>query len=117
MSKEKKVSYKLNKTLSFTEKDRDLVKKLEELGYLERNFNFNSYVKELILKDINSQKNSFTDSQVEEIKNIVAGLLKDKNIDLSSVKNELSSTLNAFEMALESVNIDSEIEEAVNTDF
>lgn len=117
MDKEKKVSYKVNKTLSFTEKDRELVEKLEELGYFEKTFNFNNYVKELIVKDISTPKSNFTNSQIQEIKNIVIGLLEDKNIDLSSVKDELSATLSVFDTTLKNAEIDSEMEDALNMEF
>lgn len=114
--KNKKESLKINKTLSFTEKDRPLVEKLDSLGYFDKSFNFNDYIKKLIEKDISTPKEVFTDSQITEIKNIVLSLLKNENIDLSIIKNELTATLSDFDLALQNTSVDKEDEDILNLD-
>lgn len=60
-------TYRINKTLSFTSKDKELVDTLQKQGKFEKGFNFNEYVKNLIKMDVGLSVNTFTQAQKNEI--------------------------------------------------
>lgn len=80
---------KINKTITFGAKDEVVAAKLYELGYFDKTFNFSSYIKKLIEKDIFENDGVFTRQQEDKIMEIVRNILQNQNISIAINKNEV----------------------------
>lgn len=117
MSKEQHGFDKINKTISFTPGDNELVVLMQRANMIDKDykfkkdFNFNKYIKDLIYKDLTAEKEVFSDEQKELINKLIQEALKDLNL------SELSATLEhntlTLEDELKSVVVDSETNEAL----
>jgi hypothetical protein len=91
---------KINKTITFGSKDEVITEKLCELGYFNKNFNFSSYVKNLIKKDVLENDGVFTKAQEDRVIAIVNGILQNDNVSITVTKNDIkkkNEVINTFE--------------------
>ena len=110
---------KINKTISFTPGDTELVYLMQKANILDKeykfkkDFNFNKYIKNLILKDLTSSKEVFSEEQKETINELIQKALKNLNLSEISATLEEHNVL-TLEDELKTINVDNEMDDALN---
>lgn len=110
---------KINKTISFTPGDTELVHLMQKANILDKeykfkkDFNFNKYIKNLILKDLTSSKEVFSEEQKETINELIQKALKNLNLSEISATLEEHNVL-TLEDELKTINVDNEMDDALN---
>lgn len=110
-----KVSFKVNKTISFTETDRELYQELLDKKFSQKGFNFNKYVKDLIFADLNSDTKVFTDAERDEISYLIQKALDERKLSFCDVSSEEENEVSCDE--LDNVSIDSDDEDLLKMEW
>lgn len=107
---------KINKTITFGSKDEVITEKLYELGYFNKNFNFSSYIKNLIKKDILENNGVFTKDQEDRVIEIVNSILQNHNVSITVSNKDIekkTKNTNTFE-AQNEVALDKDDDDLLN---
>lgn len=107
---------KINKTITFGSKDEVITEKLYELGYLNKNFNFSNYIKNLIKKDILENTGVFTKDQEDRVTEIVSSILQNHNVSITVSSKDIekkTKNTNTFE-AQNEVALDKDDDDLLN---